>query len=167
MAVSLFGFPSISRQGSCDRPSLRGRVDGSFSGGVAGQVLGSLASYRMRCIVADGICRPGPGRPPPWTSEGGGESSEDHKVCHDPLAGHVGGDVVSFGSRELRGEGQGRPLTIRWEVEVAAGKRGDLLALEQTAAIWDMLAWLAARKQAEKDAQKLGDGRPPASLLGE
>jgi hypothetical protein len=51
---------------------------------------------------------------------------------------------------------------VRWEIEVAAGKRGDLLALEQTAAIWDMLAWLAARKQAEKEAQKPEDGQPPA-----
>jgi hypothetical protein len=50
---------------------------------------------------------------------------------------------------------------VRWEVEVAAGKRGDLLALEQTAAIWDMLAWLAARKQADKDAKKRGNGEPP------
>lgn len=91
----------------------------------------------------------------------GGEGSEDREVRDDPLAGHGGGDVVSFGSRELRGEGQGRPLTVRWEVEVAAGKRGDLLALEQTAAIWDMLAWLAAGKQAERDARKPGDGQPP------
>jgi len=80
---------------------------------------------------------------------------------HEMVLGHGDGDVVSFGSRELRGEGQGRPLTVRWEVEVAAGKRGDLLALEQTAAIWDMLAWLAARKQADKDAKKRGNGEPP------
>jgi hypothetical protein len=91
----------------------------------------------------------------------GGEGSEDREVRDDPLARHGNGDVVSFGSRELRGEGQDRPLTVRWEVEVAAGKRGDLLALEQTAAIWDMLAWLAAGKQAEKDAQKPEDGQPP------
>jgi hypothetical protein len=98
--------------------------------------------------------------------EGGGENSEDSQVRDDPLAGHYDGDVVSFGSRELRGDGQGRPLTVRWEVEIAGGKRGDLLALEQTAAIWDMLAWLAARKQEEKDAQKPGDNQPPASPSG-
>jgi hypothetical protein len=62
----------------------------------------------------------------------GGEGSEDREVPDDPLAGHGDGDVVSFGSLELRGEGQGRPLTARWEIGVAAGKRGDLLALEQT-----------------------------------
>jgi hypothetical protein len=96
------------------------------------------------------------------TSAGGGENSADRELRDDPLAGHGDGDVVSFGSRELRGEGQGRPLTVRWEVEVAAGKRGDLLALEQTAAIWDMPAWLAARKQADKDAKKRGNGEPLA-----
>jgi hypothetical protein len=90
-----------------------------------------------------------------------GDGGEGPEVRDDPLAGHGDGDVVSLGSRELRGEGQGRPLTARWEIEVAAGKRGDLLALEQTAAIWDMLAWLTARKQAEKDAQKPEDGQPP------
>jgi hypothetical protein len=95
------------------------------------------------------------------TSECGGEDSESREVRDAPLAGHGDGDVVSFGLRELRGEGRSRPLTVRWEVEVAAGKRGDLLALEQTAAIWDMLSWLAARKQAEKDAQEPGDGQPP------
>jgi hypothetical protein len=46
------------------------------------------------------------------------------------------------------GEGTKGSLTARWEVEVATGKRGELLALEQTAAIWDMLAWLAATEQA-------------------
>ena len=97
----------------------------------------------------------------------GGEGSGDREVRDDPLEGHGDGDVVSFGSRELRGEGQGRPLTVRWEVEVAAGKRGDLLALEQTAAIWDMLAWLAARKQAEKEARKPEEGQPPVPSADE
>jgi hypothetical protein len=97
----------------------------------------------------------------------GGEGSEDREVRDDPLAGRGDSDVVSFGSRELRGEGQGKPLAVRWEVEVAAGKRVDLLALEQTSAIRDMLAWRAARKQAEKDAQKPEDGQPPVPPAGE
>jgi hypothetical protein len=90
-----------------------------------------------------------------------GEGSEDREVRDDPLAGHGDGDVVSFGSRELRGEGQSRPLTVRWEIGVAAGKRGDLLALEQTAAIRDMLAWLAARKQAKtRRSRRMASLRP-------
>jgi hypothetical protein len=99
--------------------------------------------------------------------EGGGENSEDSQVRDDPLAGHHDGDVVSFGSRELRGEGQGRPLTVRWEVEVATGKRGEMVALAQAAAIWDMLAWLAASKKAGEEACKPGDGEPLASPADE
>jgi hypothetical protein len=88
---------------------------------------------------------------------GEGEGPERHELGDEALACYRDGDIVSFGSRELPDEGKGKPLTVRWEIEVATGKRGEMVALAQTAAIWDMLASLAARKPAEEAGER-GDG---------
>jgi hypothetical protein len=98
---------------------------------------------------------------------GEGEGPERDEPRDEALAGHRDGDVVSFGSRELPDKGSGKPLTVRWEVEVATGKRGEIVTLAQTAAIWDMLTWLAARKKAEEEAGKREDDEPSASPADE
>jgi len=76
------------------------------------------------------------------------------------LAGHRDGDVIRFGPQELPDKGRGRPLTVWWEIEVAAGKRGETLALAQTASIQDFLGWLAARNSSGNEPDRPGDGEP-------
>lgn len=115
---------------------------------------GTVAAF----VAAEGGYRSESGRPLNVSGEGGGP--ERHEPRDEALAGYRDGDIVSFGSRKLPDEGRGKPLTVRWEVEVATGKPGEMVALAQTAAIWDMLAWLAARKSAEEAAER-GDGESP------
>jgi hypothetical protein len=45
-------------------PALGGRAYGVERYGWLAKFQGSLAGYRMRRIIADGNCPPGPGRPP-------------------------------------------------------------------------------------------------------
>jgi hypothetical protein len=64
------------------------------------------------------------------------------------LAGLSDGDVIRFKPEELPGKRGTKPLTIQFEIEVATGKRGEMVALAQTAAIRDVLDWLASRRPA-------------------
>jgi hypothetical protein len=81
-------------------------------------------------------------------------------LSDDALAGLGDGDIIRLGSRELLpGKRGGRPLTARFEIEVATGKRGEIADLAQTAAIRDVLQWFASRRPSE-------DENPDASPRG-
>jgi len=69
------------------------------------------------------------------------------------------GDVIRFKPKELRGEHGTKPLTIQFEIEVATGKRGEIIAQAQTAAIRDVLGWLATRKPGKDEGKR--PGTPP------
>jgi hypothetical protein len=80
-------------------------------------------------------------------------------LSDNALAGYSDGDVIRFEPQELRGKRGTKPLTIQFEIEVATGKRGEIAALAQTAAIRDVLDWLASRRlgKDEDDRPELPD----------
>jgi hypothetical protein len=61
--------------------------------------------------------------------------SEQGPRSGDVLAGLSDGDAMRFKPEELPGKRGTKPLTIQFEIEVATGKRGETVALAQTAAI--------------------------------
>ena len=69
------------------------------------------------------------------------------------------GDVIRFKPQELPGKRGTKPLTIQFEIEVATGKRREMVALAQTAAIRDVLGWMAIRTQSERGHPNGGDHR--------
>ncbi len=88
---------------------------------------------------------------------------EDRQLRDEELAGHRDGDVIRFGPHELPDRGKGKPRTVWWEIEVATEKRGETLALAQTAAIQDLLDWLAAKNSpGDQPGQPRDDEPPPA-----
>jgi hypothetical protein len=60
----------------------------------------------------------------------------------------------------LPGKRGTKPLTVQFEIEIATGKRGEAAALAQTAAIRDVLDWLAFRRPAENEGERPGTPRP-------
>lgn len=90
------------------------------------------------------------------------EAAESRAESHpeDVLAGHGDGDIIQLEPRELlSGKRGAKPLNARFEIEVATGKRGELVALAQTAAIQDMLNWLASNRSS-KDQNPDPDASP-------
>jgi hypothetical protein len=77
----------------------------------------------------------------------------------EDLARYRDGDVIRFEPRELPGKTGGRPLTVQFEIEVATGKRGEIVSLAQTAAIRDVLDWLSSRKPGKDESE--GPGTAP------
>lgn len=77
----------------------------------------------------------------------------------DVLAGLSDGDVIRFKPEELPGKRGTKPLTIQFEIEVATGKRGEIVALAQTAAIRDVLDWLASRRPGKDEGERPGTPR--------
>jgi len=65
------------------------------------------------------------------------------------LAKYRDGGVIRFKPQELPGKHRSKPLTVQWEIEVATGKRGEIVALAQAAAIQEVLDWMATRKSAQ------------------
>jgi hypothetical protein len=64
------------------------------------------------------------------------------------------GDVIRFEPIELRGKRGTKPLSIQFEIEVATGKRGEIIAQAQTAAIRDVLNWLATRTPGKDEGER-------------
>jgi hypothetical protein len=81
----------------------------------------------------------------------------------DVLADLSDGDVIRFKPEELPGKPGTKPLTIQFEIEVATGKRGEAVALAQTAAIRDVLDWLASKKAGKDEGERPGTPRPQAA----
>jgi hypothetical protein len=77
----------------------------------------------------------------------------------DVLARLNDGDVIRFEPREFPSRRGTKPLTVQFEIEVATGKRGEMVALAQTAAIRDLLDWMATRTQSERGHPNGGDHR--------
>jgi hypothetical protein len=71
----------------------------------------------------------------------------------EKLAGYSDGDVIQFEPQELPRKRGAKPMTIQFEIEVATGERGEILAHAQTAAIQDVLDWLASRKPGEDEGE--------------
>jgi hypothetical protein len=72
----------------------------------------------------------------------------------------LGNDVIRFEPEELPGKRGNKPLTIQFETEVATGKRGQIVALAQTAAIRDVLDWLASKRLGKDESEHPGTPRP-------
>jgi hypothetical protein len=69
------------------------------------------------------------------------------------------GDVIRFKPEKLPGKRRTKPLTIQFEIEVATGKRGEIIAQAQTAAIRNVLNWLATRNPGKDESE--GPGTTP------
>lgn len=61
------------------------------------------------------------------------------------LPAHQDGDI-ELGSQVVPDEHGRRPLTMYWEIKVAAGRHGKRVAQEQAAAIRDVLAWVTQQR---------------------
>jgi hypothetical protein len=92
-------------------------------------------------------------------SDDGKVGSESGPSTDGDLRGYRDGDVIRFEPRELPVKSGGRPLTVQFEIEVATGKRGEIAALAQTAAIRDVLDWLASGKPGRDEGE--GPGKTP------
>jgi len=60
-------------------------------------------------------------------------------------------DPVRLGGYIVRSPGGGRPLVMEFEARIATGKAGERLALEQAAAIREVLAWIASKREPGDD----------------
>lgn len=78
-------------------------------------------------------------------------NTQPDPLSDEGLAGYSDGDVIRFEPQQLPSKSGGRPLTVQFEIEVATGKRGEIAALAQTAAIRDVLDWLASRRPGNSD----------------
>jgi hypothetical protein len=76
----------------------------------------------------------------------------------DVLA-ELSGNVIRFKPEELPGKRGTKPLAIQFEIEVATGKRGEIVALAQAAAIRDVLDWLASRRPGKDEGERPGTPR--------
>ena len=77
-------------------------------------------------------------------------------LSDDVLARLNDGDVIRFEPRKFPGRRGTKPLTVQFEIEVATGKRGENLALAQTAAIQDLLDWIAGGKSRQSEGNNPG-----------
>lgn len=62
-------------------------------------------------------------------------------------AGQHSSDPIKLGTRTLRSPDGSKPLVMEFEARVATGKAGEALALEQAAAIREILAWIARNRE--------------------
>jgi hypothetical protein len=67
------------------------------------------------------------------------------------------GEVISPVPQVIRHAGGGVPLTMQWEVKVATGQEGKLLAREQAAAIREILAWMARKRYQDDEPGETSD----------
>lgn len=61
-------------------------------------------------------------------------------------AGQHPSDPIKLGTYTVRSPDGSRPLVMEFEARVATGKDGEMLALEQAAAIREVLAWIARNR---------------------
>jgi hypothetical protein len=61
------------------------------------------------------------------------------------------GDPIKLGTCTVRSPDGGKPLVMDFEARVATGKAGEALALEQAAAIREVLAWIARNREPSDD----------------
>ena len=61
------------------------------------------------------------------------------------------GDIISLGSQRVPDARGGRPLTMHWQIKVASGQHGRLLAREQAAAVREVLAWIARERSPDDE----------------
>jgi hypothetical protein len=66
------------------------------------------------------------------------------------------GKAVKLGSYAVPSANGGQPLSVEFEVRVVTGKAGEALALEQAAAIREVLAWIARNRQSSDDDHPAG-----------
>jgi hypothetical protein len=83
----------------------------------------------------------------------GTSEPESGPLAAGDLAGYRDGGVIRFEPQGLPGKSGSRPLTLQSEVKVATGKRGGIAALAQTAAIQNVLDWLASRSPGKTRAK--------------
>ena len=67
-------------------------------------------------------------------------------------AGRHHDDLIRLGAWMARSPGGGRPLAMEFEARVATGKAGERLALEQSAAICEVLSWIASNRETGDNA---------------
>ena len=64
---------------------------------------------------------------------------------------HHPSDPIKPGTCTVRSTDGGKPLVMDFEARVATGKAGEALALEQAAAIREVLAWIARDREPSDD----------------
>jgi hypothetical protein len=62
-------------------------------------------------------------------------------------AGQRPSDPIKLGTCTVRSPDGSKPLVMEFEARVATGKAGEALALEQAAAIRQVLAWIARNRE--------------------
>ena len=78
-------------------------------------------------------------------------TSSDAIPPADETAGPRDGRVIRLGSQVLPGTNGSQPPVMEFEARVATGKAGEALALEQAAAIREVLAWIARDREPSDD----------------
>lgn len=68
-------------------------------------------------------------------------------------AGQHPSDPIKLVTRTVRSPDGGKPLVMEFETRVATGKAGEALALEQAAAIREVLSWIACNREPSDNGQ--------------